>query len=163
MPLSSQKFLVLIRLILEGWKTELTLKSHSVFEPGIPGLGNQYLTRRRKASANNLGWKKRKSDVFYSLQKKKMCEALYLTFNLFINKIFHTFLWSFQLKNLMYVMLDLFCSTRSCQSRQVRSVIWKSFNKNKYCLQYLPLYLCNFYLTVCKLLYAKKEIQQGLC
>lgn len=50
------------------------------------------ITRRRKILGEDLGGKKRKSDVFYSLQKKKMCEALYLTFNLFINKIFHTFL-----------------------------------------------------------------------
>ena len=42
LPLSSQKFLVLILLTSEGWKAELTLEPPSGFEHGTPGLGIQY-------------------------------------------------------------------------------------------------------------------------
>ena len=41
LPLSSQKFLVLILSTLEGWKAELTLEPPSGFEHGTPGLGIQ--------------------------------------------------------------------------------------------------------------------------
>ena len=39
LPLSSQKFLVLILLTSEGWKAELTLEPPSGFEHVTPGLG----------------------------------------------------------------------------------------------------------------------------
>ena len=42
LPLSSQKFLVLILLTSEGWKAELTLEPPSAFEHGTPGLGIQH-------------------------------------------------------------------------------------------------------------------------
>ena len=107
------------------------------------------ITRRRKILGEDLGGKKGKSDVFYSLQKKK---AYNIVLNsLFINKTLHTFMWSFQSK-----ILCMWCHTRflarSGQSRQFRSATWKSFNKNKSSFQYLPLSLCKFYLTVLKLL-----------
>ena len=38
LPLSSQKSLVLILSISEGWKTESNLQSLSAFEHGTPGL-----------------------------------------------------------------------------------------------------------------------------
>ena len=43
LPLSSQKFLVLILSTSEGWKAELTLEPLSGFEHGTPGLGIQRL------------------------------------------------------------------------------------------------------------------------
>ena len=43
LPLSSQKFLVLILSTSEGWKAESTLESPSGFEHGTPGLGIQRL------------------------------------------------------------------------------------------------------------------------
>ena len=43
LPLSSQKFLVLILSTSEGWKAESTLEQPSGFEHGIPGLGIQRL------------------------------------------------------------------------------------------------------------------------
>ena len=43
LPFSSQKFLVLILLTLEGWKAELTLEPPSGFEHETPGLGIQCL------------------------------------------------------------------------------------------------------------------------
>ena len=43
LPLSSEKFLVLILLTSEGWKAELTLEPPSGFEHGTPGLGIQHL------------------------------------------------------------------------------------------------------------------------
>ena len=39
LPLSSQKFLVLILSTSEGWKAELTLEPPSGFELGTPELG----------------------------------------------------------------------------------------------------------------------------
>ena len=39
LPLSSQKFLVLILSTTEGWKAELTLEPPRGFEHGTPGLG----------------------------------------------------------------------------------------------------------------------------
>ena len=39
LPLSSQKFLMLILSTLEGWKAELTLEPPGGFELGSPGLG----------------------------------------------------------------------------------------------------------------------------
>ena len=39
LPLSSQKFLVLILSTLDGWKAESTLEPPSGFEHGTPGLG----------------------------------------------------------------------------------------------------------------------------
>ena len=41
LPLSSQKFLVLILSISEEWKAESTLEPPSGFEHGNPGLGIQ--------------------------------------------------------------------------------------------------------------------------
>ena len=43
LPLSSQKFLVLILLTSEGWKAELILEPCSGFEHGTPGFGFQHL------------------------------------------------------------------------------------------------------------------------
>ena len=43
LPLSSQKFLVLILLTSEGWKAELILEPRSGFEHGTPGFGFQHL------------------------------------------------------------------------------------------------------------------------
>ena len=43
LPLSSEKFPLLILLISEGGKAELTLELPSGFEHGIPGLGIQHL------------------------------------------------------------------------------------------------------------------------
>ena len=43
LPLSSQKFLVLILLTLEGWKAE---SKPSGFEQGTPGLGIQHLNNK---------------------------------------------------------------------------------------------------------------------
>ena len=43
LPLSSQKFLVLILPTSEGWKAESTLEPPSGFEHGTPGLGIQCL------------------------------------------------------------------------------------------------------------------------
>ena len=43
LPLSSQKFLVLILSTLEGWKAELTLEPPNGFEHGTPGLEIQRL------------------------------------------------------------------------------------------------------------------------
>ena len=43
LPLSSQKFLVLILLTSEGWKTELTLEPLNGFERRTSGLGIQHL------------------------------------------------------------------------------------------------------------------------
>ena len=42
LPLSSQKFTVLILLTSEGWKAE-SLELPNGFKLGIPGLGIQYL------------------------------------------------------------------------------------------------------------------------
>ena len=42
LPLSSQKFLVLILSTSEGWKAELTLEAPSGFEHGTPGLAIQF-------------------------------------------------------------------------------------------------------------------------
>ena len=44
LPLSSQKFLVLILSTSEGWKTESTLEPHNGFEHGTPGLEIQCLS-----------------------------------------------------------------------------------------------------------------------
>ena len=46
LPLSSQKFLVLILLISEGWKAESALEPPSGFEHGSPGLGIQRLNNQ---------------------------------------------------------------------------------------------------------------------
>ena len=46
LPLSSRKFLVLILLTSEGWKTELILESPSGFEHGTTGLEIQCLNPR---------------------------------------------------------------------------------------------------------------------
>ena len=43
LPLSSQKFLVLILSTSEGWKAESTLEPPSGFEHGTPGLEIQCL------------------------------------------------------------------------------------------------------------------------
>ena len=43
LPLSSQKFLVLILPTSEGWKAESTLEPPSGSEHGTPGLGIQRL------------------------------------------------------------------------------------------------------------------------
>ena len=43
LPLSSQKFLVLILSKSEGWKAESTLEPPSGFEHGLPGLAIQCL------------------------------------------------------------------------------------------------------------------------
>ena len=43
LPLSSQKFLVLILQTSEGWKAESTLEPPSGFEHKTPGLGIQHL------------------------------------------------------------------------------------------------------------------------
>ena len=43
LPLSFQKFLVLILSTSEGWKADPTLELHSGFEHGTPGLGLQRL------------------------------------------------------------------------------------------------------------------------
>ena len=43
LPLSSQKFLVLILSTSEGWKTELTLEPPIGFENGTPKSGMQCL------------------------------------------------------------------------------------------------------------------------
>ena len=43
LPLSSEKFLVLILLTSEGWKAESTLEPPSGFEHGTPGLRIQHL------------------------------------------------------------------------------------------------------------------------
>ena len=43
LPLSSQKFQVLILSTLEGWKAELTLEQPTGFEHGTSGLGIQHL------------------------------------------------------------------------------------------------------------------------
>ena len=43
LPLSSQKFLVLISSTSEGWKAELTLETPSGLEHGTPWLGIQRL------------------------------------------------------------------------------------------------------------------------
>ena len=43
LPLSSQKFLVLILSTSVGWKAESTLEPPSGFEHGTPGLGIQRL------------------------------------------------------------------------------------------------------------------------
>ena len=43
LPLSSQKFLVLILSTSEGWKAETTLEPINGFEHGTPGLGIQHL------------------------------------------------------------------------------------------------------------------------
>ena len=43
LPLSSQKFLVLILSTSEGWKTESTLEQPSGLEHGTPGLRIQRL------------------------------------------------------------------------------------------------------------------------
>ena len=45
LPLSSQKFLVLILSTSEGWKAESTLEPASGFEHGTLGLGIQRLNR----------------------------------------------------------------------------------------------------------------------
>ena len=42
-PLSSQKFLVLILSTWEGWKVESTLEKPNGFKHGTPGLGIQHL------------------------------------------------------------------------------------------------------------------------
>ena len=49
LPLSSQKFLVLILLTLKGWKAESTLEPPSGFEHGTPGLGIQHLNQLTKS------------------------------------------------------------------------------------------------------------------
>ena len=41
--LGFQEFLLLNWSSSEGWKTDLTLKPPSGYEPGIPGVGNQGL------------------------------------------------------------------------------------------------------------------------
>ena len=46
LPLSSQKFLVLILSISEGWKAESTLEPPIGFEHGSPGLGIQRLNNQ---------------------------------------------------------------------------------------------------------------------
>ena len=46
LPLSSQKFLVVILSTLEGWKAESTLEPPAGFEHGAPGLGIQRLSTR---------------------------------------------------------------------------------------------------------------------
>ena len=46
LPISSQIFLVLIRLILEGWKAESILEPTSGFEHGTPELGILHLINR---------------------------------------------------------------------------------------------------------------------
>ena len=46
LPLSSQKFLVLILLTLEGSKAESTLEQSSCFEHGTPVLGIQLLSHK---------------------------------------------------------------------------------------------------------------------
>ena len=43
LPLSSQKFLILILSTSEGWKAASTLELPSGFEHGTPGLGTQQL------------------------------------------------------------------------------------------------------------------------
>ena len=43
LPLTSQKYLVLILSTSEGWKAESTLEPPSSFEHGTPGLGIQRL------------------------------------------------------------------------------------------------------------------------
>ena len=49
LPLSSQKFLVLILPTLEGWKADSTLEPTSGFEHGTPGLGIQRLNHKATA------------------------------------------------------------------------------------------------------------------
>ena len=45
LPLSSQKFLVLILLTSEGWKAESTLEPPIGFEYGTPALAVQHLNQ----------------------------------------------------------------------------------------------------------------------
>ena len=96
--------------------------------------------------------KKEKVMYFICYRRKKCIYSILLNIAFSLTKSIHTFVWSFQLESLMYVMLHLFFSTCSGQRRQVRSVTWKSFTKDQSCFQYLPLYLCNFYFVVLKLL-----------
>ena len=55
LPLSSQKFLVLILSTSQGWKAESTLEPPSGFEPGTPGLGIQHLNPLGHCSMWNFG------------------------------------------------------------------------------------------------------------
>ena len=109
---------------------------------------------RNKNNQKKENYRERRSDVFYSLlfTKEKSIQH-WIKQSFFISKTLHTFVWSFQSKNLTYVTSHSFFSARSGQSRQVRSATWKSFNKNK------SLYLCNFYLVVLKLMSAKMAVQ----
>ena len=56
LPLSSQKFLVLILLTSEGWKAELILEPSSGFEHGTPGLGIQHLNHLAIAPLLHQHW-----------------------------------------------------------------------------------------------------------
>ena len=63
LPLSSQKFLVLTLLTLEGWKAQSILEPPSGFEHGTPELGIQCLNHLAIAQSPLLGklyFKKRK-------------------------------------------------------------------------------------------------------
>ena len=60
LPLSSQKFLVLILSTSEGWKTESTLEPPCGFEHGTPGFGIQRLNQLIKWNARLAEFKKQK-------------------------------------------------------------------------------------------------------
>ena len=63
LPLSFQKFLVLILSTSEGWKTESTLEPPSGFERGTPGLGIQRLNHRSMSLVKLFVYKTVKCEV----------------------------------------------------------------------------------------------------
>ena len=71
-------------------------------------------TRRRKI----IGEEEVMYFTHYSLQKKKSIQH-WIKHSFFISKFLHTFVWSFQSKNLTYVISHSFFRARSGQSRQV--------------------------------------------
>ena len=76
LPLSFQKFLVLILPTSEGWKAESTLEPPSGFEHGTPGLGIQRLNHLAIAP------------VLQIVQKipGKYCPCLYLSIAVSLDK-----------------------------------------------------------------------------
>ena len=76
LPLSSQKFLVLILSTLEGWKAESTLKPPSGFEHGTPGLGIQHLNHLAIALTSNLEpkiYSELCQDIFWHIENTMEC------------------------------------------------------------------------------------------
>ena len=65
LPLSSQKFLVLILSTLEGWKAESTLEPPCGFEHGSLGLGIQRLKTTRPLCHEFTPLKKLEPPLFY--------------------------------------------------------------------------------------------------